>query len=162
MSTPLVVSMMTEIFAALRANLGTFDLSTVGGTKRVTYAEAGQEQLPQLPPWILFSAPTPRDTYGNAAMGSYQLDGQLEWWAYAFADTLDIETRTHAALQLAHEAITAIQNAHASPLSTTLHGRLTVLLPEILDVFADGPELGGGPPFVHGRLTYQGFPDRGV
>jgi hypothetical protein len=162
MSTPLVVDMMTDLFTALRTNLGTFDLSDVGGTSRVAYADAGLERLPTTPPWLLFTAPTPKSTYGQAAMGDYQLDGRLEWFGYAYTTALDVQTRVNAALQLAHEVITAVENAHASSSFATLKGRFPVLLMEVADVFADGPELGGNPPYVHGFLTYQAFPHRGI
>lgn len=162
MSTPIVVSMMREVLTALRADLGDNDLSTVGGTVRVDYADAGLEKFPTKPPWIALTAPVVRATYGQAALGEYQLDGSFEWFAWANAATLDVAARVEAALQLGHEIITALQNAHANASVTTLHGSFSMFVAEVVDVFADGPELRGGPPYVHGRVTFQSFASRGL
>lgn len=162
MSTPHALSLMADLFSALRTNLGTYDLSDSGGTHRVSYADAGLASLPTLPPWILLSAPVTRATFDQAALGTYQVTGQLEWWAWAPSTATDVATRIGAAVQLAHEMIVAIENAYASPSFATLYGSTPQLLCEVLDVFGDGPELGGGVPFTHGRITYQTFPTRGI
>jgi hypothetical protein len=158
-SVPLATSILTDLFAALRTNLGTYDLSDSGGTHRVVLADGGRPAVSL--PYLLLSSPSSRLVYDEAALGTYRVDGRLEWWAFAPTTALDLETRAAAAQQLAHEVITAIQNAHANP-ALSINGLVTVLLPSVIDVFADGPEVQEGEAQVHGEIVYRAYPTRGI
>jgi hypothetical protein len=151
-------AVLAELLTVLRADLGTYDLSTVTGTPRVVIADGGPPQC--APPYVLIAAPVLRSTY-DANLAEYLVRGEIEWWGYVAPTTSDTEARTYAALDLASEVVSAIETAHADPARTTLH-TLTTLLPDLVEVFGDGPEVPPGCGIVHGILTYTAVRTVGV
>lgn len=151
-------SVLTELLTVLRTDLGTYDLSTTSSTPRVVIADGGPPRC--TPPYVLVAAPVLRSSY-DADLSEYMVRGEIEWWGYVAPTASDPESRTFAALDLASEIVAAIETAHASPSRTTLHPLVT-LLPELVEVFGDGPEVPPGMGIAHGILTYSAVRATGV
>lgn len=150
--------LLEELLAALRADLGSYDLSTYSGTPRVVIADGGRPPL--TPPYLLISAPAPRSSY-DANLGEYLIAGRCEWWGYVAAPAETTEARAFAALDFASEVMARVQDAHADPANTTLYTTMQLLI-GVLDVFADGPDLAASEAVVHGEITYQAVLTRGA
>jgi len=151
--------LLTELLAVLRADLGTLDLSTVASTPRVVIADGGPP--PCSPPYLLITAPSLRVTYARAPMGEYGVEGRLEWWLMVPSALDTVESRAFAALDGASEVIAAIQSGHADSTRTTLY-TTQQLLPSLLDVFGDAPDMAPGLGIAHGELVYTAILTRGA
>ncbi len=149
---------LTDILIALRADLGDYDLSTVSSTPRVVIADGGHP--PVGPPYVLISAPAVESTY-DAPLTEYHVIGTMEWFAFAAATAETTESRAFAALDLADEIMTAIQNAHHTSSFTALYA-LTVLRVWTTDVFSDGPDVPAGMAYVKGVIRYETDLSRGA
>lgn len=151
--------LLTELLGVLRADHGTLDLSTVAATPRVVIADGGPP--PCSPPYLLITAPSLRVTYARAPLGEYGVEGRCEWWLMVPSAVDDVESRAFAALDGASAVIQAIQNGHADPLNVTLY-TTQQLLPSLLDVFGDGPDVAPGLGIAHGELVYTAILTRGA
>lgn len=153
----LATNVLTELLTVLRADLGTYDLSTVAGTHRVMIADGGRQNVTA--PVLLLTAPTWRSTY-DADLGEYQVEGRLEWWGFVAAATDDVSARAFAGLDFASEVATAVENAHFDNTKPNIFG-LVGLLVSVLDVFAEGPEVPAGESCIHGEIVYRAVVTRG-
>lgn len=150
---------LTGIYTALRANHATYDLRTTNDLKRVVWDDG--QQFPMFSPLVVLGGLSIRTTYGSANLGSYDNNGSLEWYGFVSAPDLDPENRMLAAVDLANDVITALQNAHHTATNTTIYNT-TQLLPTLEDVFGDGYDELSGFGVAWGRVTWQRISQSGI
>lgn len=159
MATSHAALVLTDLLTALRADLGTYDLSTVGGTPRVVIADGPEP--PVGPPWLALAAPSIEVSYDGASLGEYWVKASLLFYGCVAFTAETTENRAFAALDFADEVITAIQNAHRTSSFTALYA-LPVLTVTLDDVFGEGPGIPPGCGAIQGRILYETVLSRGT
>jgi|GEM_PF-5433840 len=153
-------AVLDDLLSALRANHAGYDLRTTLSTPRVVVGDGGSP--PVGPPYVIIAPPRPKSLIDRGApLTEYHVSGEFEWGAFAGAAAETTESRARAALDIANDLATALQNAHHSAVYSTLYA-LTILEVEVLDILSDGPDLPAGLGIAYGIIRYETHRSRGI
>jgi hypothetical protein len=157
-------NIVADLFTALRVDHtltgGSYDLSTSSGTPKVLWADEGL--LVDRAPLVVIGGLSVETSYDDgASLGEYTNTGRLEWWAFVAVNSVAAEDRALAAVDLANDIITAVQNAHQDPSYTYLY-TVTKLLVTLEDVFGDALDAPATMAAARGRIDFVTTSVRGI
>jgi hypothetical protein len=148
---------LEDLVEAIAGSTGDYDLSTVDDTPRVVVADGGRP--PVGPPFVAIAGPSVKSS-DDGAMTEVGKEGFFQLFCFAPTTELSTQSRCFAALDLGEQVINAIEDAHADPAFTALF-RLTVLLCDHDEPFADGPDVPDGDAFIRVTIRYTTDRPRG-
>lgn len=154
--------LLADMLTALRTDLGAYDLSTVSGTHRVMLAEDGFP-VTLAPPFVAIGSPEPvRVDYSDGApLTQYRVAAEIPIFCFAPATADTPSSRMLAALDLASEVVTALQDMHANP--AYIYGfDLVVLTAEVQAVYGGQQDQPGGPGVAELLIRVETRRERGI